>query len=104
MNPNDAPFEVSRRAMLSAFPALPALPIFPTTALAQLSASPAGQTPATDSLPTWNDTAPKKAILDFVERVTKQGSPDFVPEAERIATFDYDDVIPRHLAVNGNAS
>ncbi|WP_372683714.1 HAD family hydrolase, partial [Desulfosarcina sp.] len=45
---------------------------------------------AADSLPSWNDTAPKKAIVTFVERVTKQGSPDFVPEAERIATFDND--------------
>lgn len=45
---------------------------------------------AADSLPSWNDTAPKKAIVTFVERVTKEGSPDFVPEAERIATFDND--------------
>ena len=45
---------------------------------------------AADSLPSWNDTAPKKAIVTFVERITKQGSPDFVPEAERIATFDND--------------
>src|ERR1700710_2750439 len=45
---------------------------------------------AQDALPSWNDTGPKKAILTFVERVTKQGSPDFVPEAERIATFDND--------------
>src|SRR5439155_2814750 len=41
-------------------------------------------------LPSWNDTAPKKAIVAFVERVTKEGSPDFVPAAERIATFDND--------------
>jgi hypothetical protein len=45
---------------------------------------------AQDLLPSWNDTAPKKAIVAFVERVTKQGSPDFVPPAERIATFDND--------------
>ena len=43
-----------------------------------------------DSLPSWNDTASKKAIVAFVERVTKEGSPDFVPVAERIATFDND--------------
>jgi hypothetical protein len=43
-----------------------------------------------DSLPSWNDTAPKKAIVAFVDRVTKEGSPDFVPVAERIATFDND--------------
>jgi phosphoglycolate phosphatase-like HAD superfamily hydrolase len=45
---------------------------------------------AQEPLPSWNDTAPKKAIVAFVERVTKPGSPDFVPPAERIATFDND--------------
>jgi phosphoserine phosphatase len=45
---------------------------------------------AQDPLPSWNDTAPKKAIITFVEKVTKPGSPDFVPPAERIATFDND--------------
>lgn len=41
-------------------------------------------------LPSWNDGAPKSAILDFVARVTKEGGKDFVPPAERIATFDND--------------
>jgi phosphoglycolate phosphatase-like HAD superfamily hydrolase len=45
---------------------------------------------AADPLPSWNDTAPKQTILAFVEKVTKEGSPDFVPVAERIATFDND--------------
>jgi phosphoglycolate phosphatase-like HAD superfamily hydrolase len=45
---------------------------------------------AGDALPSWNDTAPKKAIVAFVDKVTKTGSPDFVPPAERIATFDND--------------
>jgi len=45
---------------------------------------------ATDPMPSWNDTAPKKAIVTFVEKVTKEGSPGFVPVAERIATFDND--------------
>ncbi|MDB5595361.1 MAG: Nonspecific acid phosphatase [Hyphomicrobiales bacterium] len=45
---------------------------------------------AQDHLPSWNDTAPKKAIVSFVERVTSPGSPDFTPPAERIATFDND--------------
>ena len=43
-----------------------------------------------DPLPSWNDTAPKAAIVSFVEKVSKQGSPDFVPEPERIAVFDND--------------
>ena len=45
---------------------------------------------ASDPLPSWNDTAPTKAIVAFVEKVTKEGSPDFVPVPERIATFDND--------------
>ncbi|MFI0846055.1 HAD family hydrolase [Mesorhizobium sp. IMUNJ 23232] len=43
-----------------------------------------------DPLPSWNDTAPKAAIVEFVGKVTKDGTPDFVPEAERIAVFDND--------------
>jgi phosphoglycolate phosphatase-like HAD superfamily hydrolase len=50
-----------------------------------------GAEPAhSDSLPSWNEGATKKSLIDFVARVTKQGSPDFVPPAERIATFDND--------------
>src|SRR5262245_8663340 len=45
---------------------------------------------AGDPLPSWNDTSPKKAIIQFVEKVTREGSPDFVPVPERIATFDND--------------
>ena len=45
---------------------------------------------AQDPLPSWKDTTPKKAILPFVERVTKEGSAEFVPMPERIATFDND--------------
>ncbi|MGO6685560.1 HAD family hydrolase [Rhizobium leguminosarum] len=44
----------------------------------------------TDALPSWNDTASKQAIVSFVEKVTRSGSADFVPEAERIAVFDND--------------
>ena len=44
----------------------------------------------TAPLPSWNDTAPKKAVISFVEKVTKEGSPDFVPIDQRIATFDND--------------
>ena len=43
-----------------------------------------------DPLPSWNDGPAKKSIIAFVEKVTKKGSPDFVPPAERIATFDND--------------
>lgn len=41
-------------------------------------------------LPSWNDNASRNNIVKFVEVVTDKSSPDFVPEAERIAVFDND--------------
>lgn len=49
-----------------------------------------GASGQSDPLPSWNDTAPKAAIVEFVEKASKKGSPDFVPEPERIAVFDND--------------
>src|SRR5262245_61879032 len=40
----------------------------------------------TDPLPSWNDTAAKKAIVDFVGRITKEGASDFVKPEDRFAT------------------
>ena len=45
---------------------------------------------AQDPLPSWNDGPAKKSIVDFVAKVTRPDSPDFVPVPERIATFDND--------------
>jgi haloacid dehalogenase-like hydrolase len=52
--------------------------------------SPASVQPAADPLPSWKDTATKKAIVDYVNAVTKKDGPDYVPPADRIATFDND--------------
>src|ERR1700712_1790127 len=71
---------LSRRAILSALTAFPMLLALPALA----------QSPTPDPLPSWNDTATKAAVVTFVERVTKPSSPDLVPLAERIATFDND--------------
>jgi len=65
-----------------------------TIATGQTAPAPtAAATPAAtlaDPLPSWNDGPRKRAILDFVAKVTKEGGPDFVPVAERIAVFDND--------------
>jgi phosphoglycolate phosphatase-like HAD superfamily hydrolase len=45
---------------------------------------------ASDPLPSWNEGMAKKAILDFVQVTTDRASSKFVPETERIATFDQD--------------
>jgi phosphoglycolate phosphatase-like HAD superfamily hydrolase len=54
---------------------------------AALLASAAG---AADPLPSWNDDAAKRSIVEFVAKVTREGGPEWVPPAERIATFDND--------------
>ena len=43
-----------------------------------------------DPLPSWNEGATKTSLIDFVQTVTKQSSPDYVQPAERIAVFDND--------------
>jgi hypothetical protein len=58
-------------------------------AVAFLAGSAFAQQPA-DPFASWNDGAAKTSIMDFVARVTTEGSADFVPPAERIAAFDND--------------
>jgi len=43
-----------------------------------------------DPLASWNEGPAKRTIVEFVKATTTQGSPDFVPPAQRIATFDQD--------------
>ena len=43
-----------------------------------------------EQLKSWHDTPTRAAIVEFVERVTQEGGPDYVPPSERIAVFDND--------------
>ncbi|TXY12396.1 HAD family hydrolase [Vibrio mimicus] len=45
---------------------------------------------AKDPLPSWNDSAAKSSIIEFVQQVTDKNSEHFVPQEKRIATFDND--------------
>jgi len=45
---------------------------------------------ASAALASWNDTSATQAIVEFIEGVTNEGGPDFVPPAERVAVFDND--------------
>ena len=74
---------INRRVLLTTMAALPILfrPVLP--ALEQARAQ-------TDPLPSWNDGASKRSIVEFVSRITRPGGSDFVPPSERIATFDND--------------
>jgi len=76
---------VSRRALLSTLAVLPVLspPLIFVSSAAQSATS-------GDPLASWNDGPAKQAIVTFVKDTTDQGSPKFVPPAERIATFDQD--------------
>jgi hypothetical protein len=68
-----------RRFFLSSLLACTASLAIGTPALAQ-----------TDPLPSWNEGPAKARIVAFVRAVTEQGGKDYVPPAERIATFDND--------------
>jgi len=63
---------ISRRLTLK----LPALSIVATAILAAMATG-------ADPLPSWNDTTQKQVIISFVEKVTKEGTADFVPERSR---------------------
>jgi phosphoserine phosphatase len=60
--------------------------------LAALAACSLAEAPTAvpDGLPSWNDGPVKQRIVAFVEEVTDEGAPGYVPPAERIATFDND--------------
>jgi phosphoglycolate phosphatase-like HAD superfamily hydrolase len=74
---------INRRKLVSTFAVLPlASRAFVSSAEAQRSP---GQ-----PLASWNEGPAKRAILDFVRVTTDQASPQFVPPAQRIATFDQD--------------
>ena len=79
MRINSKANQLTRREALAAIAVIASYGFVSRPALAQ-----------TDLLPSWNDGAAKKAITNFVARVTTQGSADFVPPEQRIATFDND--------------
>ena len=43
-----------------------------------------------DPLPSWNEGATKESIINFVKEVTDEGSKNYIPPKNRIATFDED--------------
>ena len=60
------------------------------TTLAAALAPAAARAQGGDPLPSWNDGPSRSRIVAFVQSVTSQASPDFVPPADRIAVFDND--------------
>ena len=59
--------------------------------LLAMLAMPAMAAPEEDIFADWNKDAPAlKALIEFVEAVTDESSPDYIPPADRIATFDMD--------------
>lgn len=72
---------IHRRAVLAAllYPAAAAIELRVHSAIAQ-----------DDPLPSWNEGLAKHSLLNFVNEVTRQDSPDFVSLLQRVATFDND--------------
>ena len=55
-----------------------------------LVGNPFGPLTHAQDLPSWKNTKTREAILSFVDRVTREGSSDYVAPADRIAVFDND--------------
>ena len=83
MKSRHPPFDIDRRSLVSSLALLPVLSgsLLSISAEAQDDAS---------QLASWNEGPAKKAIIDFVRATTDQSSPKFVPQEDRIATFDQD--------------
>ena len=80
MSPHLSRSKRIRISLLSLFAAITLLHLqAPVQVLAQV-----------DPLPSWNEGAAKRAIINFVQTTTDPKSKNFVPPAERIATFDQD--------------
>jgi phosphoglycolate phosphatase-like HAD superfamily hydrolase len=91
--------QLSRRALLGASAATIASALFATPGLAaprpaiwrevRVPVSSLARETG-DPLPSWRDGPRKQAILDFVAAATYPQTKAFVPDADRIATFDLD--------------
>jgi phosphoglycolate phosphatase-like HAD superfamily hydrolase len=55
-----------------------------------LTVSASAQQDNPDPLPSWNDGAAKRAIVEFVRTTTDKAGPKYVPPEQRVATFDQD--------------
>ena len=71
----------------------------PSSAASSGASAPAASASATSTasaqsgaemLDLWNDCEAKTELVKYVEAATDESSPDFIPEASRIATFDFD--------------
>lgn len=49
-----------------------------------------GSAASTDMLSAWKDTSAKRAIEQWVQNSTREGSPDFIPLNKRYVVFDND--------------
>ena len=78
---------LSRRGLLAILAFAAIIGVSPAPVAAQ---GPAAAQTAADPLPSWNEGAAKRAILDFVRATTDPSGAGFVPPQERIATFDQD--------------
>ncbi|HEX6847844.1 MAG TPA: HAD family hydrolase [Chitinophagaceae bacterium] len=64
--------------------------LFPSCQDQPATNTPIAETVNTDPLPSWNDGSLKQSIIAYVKDVTDSTGKNFIPVADRIATFDND--------------
>ena len=63
-----------------------------------LAEEPAAEMESEEVFSQWNPEAPAlNALIDYVEAVTDEASPDYIPEEDRIAVFDMDGTLMGEL-------
>jgi phosphoserine phosphatase len=77
-------------AILTAFLLACSLPVLVFVSGCKAAQRSTAEVKRVDPLSAWNDTPTRRAIVEFVDRVTTPGSREFVAPAERIAVFDND--------------
>ena len=61
-----------------------------TTSASESEVEVGDNAPNEDPLPSWNAGDTKSAIMEFVSNAVEEGGAGFIPEKDRIATFDND--------------
>ena len=84
---------ISDTSPLHLVPCLLLLGALTLGACASVDSAPTTVPTAADALPSWHETDEKRAILAYVDAVTRPGSPDFIPPEHRVATFDFDGTV-----------
>ncbi len=90
VNPQRSEASLTRRGVIAGLALMSSLAASLRTSAVLAQGSDAQGAPPAPPLASWNESAARDAIIRFVERVTSNSSPNFLPPPHRVAVFDND--------------